>query len=138
MTLRPLVRSPRIPRGAAASEDRLATTPASETASRIVSFNDAHPHPLNRSRENRVYYREWHQRVVFAEFAEAVGVPTTDVLDVRITPRPDAQDEVIVVYMVGPHDIDRTQVWEAQLERDSDGVFLVLGGDANDQAGSTS
>ena len=63
---------------------------------------------------------EWHKAVDFAEVAEAIGIPTTQVAAIHF-----ADDNVIVaIYTAEPGDHDDHTVWTVMLRRDADGILI--------------
>ena len=64
---------------------------------------------------------EWHDRVDFAEIADAIGVDTTRIMAVRNP----AADEVFVLFT--PTDDDPPRIFSTELRRDRDGVLRDVG-----------
>jgi hypothetical protein len=65
---------------------------------------------------------EWRGRVDFAEFAEALGIPSDLVM--AVTPRQHGGVQAFVVLYTRPDDRGKPpEVWAQVLTRDADGVF---------------
>jgi len=67
---------------------------------------------------------EWKGRVAFAEFAEALGVPTDQIMAAKLIPEDDPH-EVFVLFTRSPE--YPPMVWSVTLYRTTSGVFEMAG-----------
>ena len=60
---------------------------------------------------------EWHDRVDFAEVAEALGIETEDIMAML--------PEQIVIFTTDTHDDEKSKLWASKLGRDADGILIA-------------